>query len=44
MRDRGELMLAVWYGTQADECFPSAIHAGSTPVDSHLHNYIRGKV
>ncbi|KAG8100048.1 hypothetical protein GUJ93_ZPchr0013g36479 [Zizania palustris] len=43
-RDRGELMLAVWYGTQADECFPSAIHAGSTPVDSHLHNYIRGKV
>ncbi|KAG2645370.1 hypothetical protein PVAP13_2KG421985 [Panicum virgatum] len=44
MRDRGELMLAVWYGTQADECFSSAIHAGSTPVDSHLHNYIRGKV
>jgi len=44
MRDRGELMLAVWFGTQADECFPSAIHAGSTPVDSHLHNYIRGKV
>jgi hypothetical protein len=44
MRDRGELMLAVWYGTQADECFPSAIHAGSTPIDSHLHNYIRGKV
>ncbi|XP_006657700.1 FT-interacting protein 3-like [Oryza brachyantha] len=43
-RDRGELMLAVWYGTQADECFPSSIHAGSTPVDSHLHNYIRGKV
>jgi len=44
VRDRGELMLAVWYGTQADECFPSAIHAGSTPVDSHLHSYIRGKV
>ncbi|KAF7000977.1 hypothetical protein CFC21_016739, partial [Triticum aestivum] len=44
MRDRGELMLAVWYGTQADECFPSAIHAGTTPIDSHLHNYIRGKV
>ncbi|KAG8080568.1 hypothetical protein GUJ93_ZPchr0007g6277 [Zizania palustris] len=43
-RDRGELMLAVWYGTQADECFPSAIHAGSAPVESHLHNYIRGKV
>ncbi|PWZ13394.1 FT-interacting protein 1 [Zea mays] len=44
MRDRGELMLAVWYGTQADECFPSAIHAGSTPVESHLHSHIRGKV
>lgn len=43
-RDKGELMLAVWYGTQADECFPSAIHAGSEPIDSHLHNYIRGKV
>ena len=23
----GEVMLAVWFGTQADECFPLAVHA-----------------
>ncbi|KAI5601489.1 hypothetical protein BDE02_01G094900 [Populus trichocarpa] len=32
---KGELMLAVWIGTQADEAFPDAWHSdAATPVDS----------
>ncbi|XP_020093391.1 FT-interacting protein 1-like isoform X2 [Ananas comosus] len=44
-RIKGELMLAVWIGTQADECFPNALHADSAPVDPILASvHIRGKV
>nr|CAD1835132.1 unnamed protein product [Ananas comosus var. bracteatus] len=42
-RIKGELMLAVWIGTQADECFPNALHADSAPVDPILASvHIRG--
>ncbi|KAJ3680511.1 hypothetical protein LUZ60_016789 [Juncus effusus] len=44
-RISGELMLAVWHGTQADECFPSAIHAEyASTIDTHLNALIKGKV
>ncbi|KAL0912894.1 hypothetical protein M5K25_016308 [Dendrobium thyrsiflorum] len=43
---KGELMLAVWIGTQADECFPIASHTDSTagPTGSLLNSQIRSKV
>ncbi|RRT54014.1 hypothetical protein B296_00022846 [Ensete ventricosum] len=43
---KGELMLAVWYGTQADESFAYATHSDAVPAaDAHtLSNYIRAKV
>ncbi|XP_073112522.1 FT-interacting protein 3 isoform X1 [Elaeis guineensis] len=44
---KGELMLAIWYGTQADECFPYALHSDAIlPPDSaaSLSSHIRGKV
>ncbi|XP_042474380.1 FT-interacting protein 3-like isoform X2 [Zingiber officinale] len=43
---KGELMLAVWLGTQADESFAYATHSDSIPaVDPHtLSNFIRAKV
>lgn len=44
---RGELMLAIWYGTQADECFPYAVHSDAIlPPDSAaaLSSHTRGKV
>ncbi|CAN8321451.1 unnamed protein product [Cochlearia groenlandica] len=42
---RGELMLAVWFGTQADESFPEAWHSDSATVSGNdaLAN-IRSKV
>ncbi|OAY49192.1 FT-interacting protein 3 [Manihot esculenta] len=43
----GELMLAVWYGTQADETFPDAWHSDAvTPSDSPstISAHIRSKV
>ncbi|XVE77114.1 hypothetical protein DITRI_Ditri13aG0036100 [Diplodiscus trichospermus] len=46
-KKKGELMLAVWYGTQADEAFPDAWHSDaialgdSAPIAS---TYIRSKV
>jgi C2 domain len=44
-RTKGEVMLAVWYGTQADEAFPNAHHADSIPIDPSIANtHIRGKV
>ncbi|KAJ4759367.1 C2 calcium/lipid-binding plant phosphoribosyltransferase family protein [Rhynchospora pubera] len=44
-RISGELMLAVWHGTQADECFPNAIHAEEThAVDARINTLIKGKV
>ncbi|KAA8516031.1 hypothetical protein F0562_019210 [Nyssa sinensis] len=44
--DNGELMLAVWFGTQADEAFPDAWHSDAfTPADSSLASeHIRSKV
>ncbi|XP_072957376.1 FT-interacting protein 3-like [Typha angustifolia] len=41
---KGELMLAIWNGTQADECFPYATHADDIPTDSSIQTHIRGKV
>ncbi|KDP28646.1 hypothetical protein JCGZ_14417 [Jatropha curcas] len=46
---KGELMLAVWYGTQADEAFPDAWHSDAvTPTDSSsssaISTHIRSKV
>ncbi|KAE8697577.1 putative Kiwellin [Hibiscus syriacus] len=46
-KKKGELMLAVWYGTQADEAFPEALHSDAfAPGDSTSINssYIRSKV
>nr|CAD1818835.1 unnamed protein product [Ananas comosus var. bracteatus] len=44
-RDVGELMLAVWFGTQADECFPYALHADTAAIDPAAANtHARGKV
>ncbi|KAI4372238.1 hypothetical protein MLD38_010492 [Melastoma candidum] len=47
MKIKGELMLAVWVGTQADEAFPDAWHSdAATPVDSTPNSIslIRSKV
>ncbi|XP_048333862.1 FT-interacting protein 3 [Ziziphus jujuba] len=33
-KKKGELMLAVWYGTQADEAFPDAWHSDAIGADS----------
>lgn len=43
---KGELMLAVWIGTQADEAFPDAWHSdAASPVDgSASSTHIRSKV
>ncbi|CAA2969098.1 FT-interacting 1 [Olea europaea subsp. europaea] len=43
---KGELMVAVWIGTQADEAFPDAWHSdAASPVDSSVTStYIRSKV
>lgn len=46
-KSKGELMLAVWLGTQADEAFPDAWHSDAvTSVDSTPATYahIRSKV
>nr|XP_043633154.1 FT-interacting protein 3-like [Erigeron canadensis] len=39
----GEIMLAVWKGTQADECFPEAWHSDAATIREGVSN-IRGKV
>lgn len=43
---RGELMLAVWIGTQADEAFPDAWHSDAvSPIDGLVGStHIRSKV
>ncbi|CAA7061204.1 unnamed protein product, partial [Microthlaspi erraticum] len=41
---RGEIMLAVWMGTQADEAFPEAWHADSASVHGEGVFNIRSKV
>ncbi|XWS35774.1 hypothetical protein CRYUN_Cryun20dG0024700 [Craigia yunnanensis] len=46
-KKKGELMLAVWYGTQADEAFPDAWHSDAiAPGDSTsvASTYIHSKV
>lgn len=46
-KSKGELMLAVWYGTQADEAFPDAWHSDAiTPTDSSsfTSTQVRSKV
>ncbi|XP_044491792.1 FT-interacting protein 3-like [Mangifera indica] len=46
-KTKGELMVAVWYGTQADEAFPDAWHSDAiTPTDSasNVSTHIRSKV
>ena len=40
----GEVMVALWVGTQADECFPLAVHADAAfAVDADLAAHIRCK-
>lgn len=41
---KGELMLAVWMGTQADEAFPNAWHSDAATVPSDGLANIRSKV
>ncbi|KAJ0965064.1 hypothetical protein J5N97_026202 [Dioscorea zingiberensis] len=41
---RGEIMLAVWIGTQADEAFPEAWHADAASVHGEGIYNIRSKV
>lgn len=41
---RGEIMLAVWMGTQADEAFPEAWHSDSASVHGEGVYTIRSKV
>ncbi|KAF5191535.1 Ft-interacting protein [Thalictrum thalictroides] len=41
---KGELMLAVWMGTQADEAFPEAWHSDAAAVSSDGLANIRSKV
>ncbi|XP_075519171.1 LOW QUALITY PROTEIN: multiple C2 domain and transmembrane region protein 7-like [Primulina tabacum] len=45
-KKKGELMLAVWIGTQADEAFPDAWHSDATsPVDGSVSLiHLRSKV
>ncbi|KAJ1409905.1 Phosphoribosyltransferase C-terminal [Sesbania bispinosa] len=43
-RTRGEIMLAVWMGTQADEAFPEAWHSDSASVKGEGVYNIRSKV
>lgn len=46
-KPKGELMLAVWYGTQADEAFPDAWHSDAiSPADgsANVSTHIRSKV
>lgn len=41
---KGELMLAVWMGTQADEAFPDSWHSDAASVGSEAVSNIRSKV
>ncbi|KAJ6686233.1 C2 CALCIUM/LIPID-BINDING PLANT PHOSPHORIBOSYLTRANSFERASE FAMILY PROTEIN [Salix purpurea] len=45
-KSNAELMLAVWYGTQADEAFPDAWHSDAISPDSssNISTLIRSKV
>nr|GMD70768.1 FT-interacting protein 1 [Ipomoea batatas] len=41
---QGEIMLAVWMGTQADEAFPDALHSDAYGVSPHSMAHTRSKV
>lgn len=41
---RGEIMLAVWMGTQADEAFPDAWHSDAATVQGEGVHSVRSKV
>ncbi|EPS65173.1 hypothetical protein M569_09603 [Genlisea aurea] len=41
---RGEVMLAVWFGTQADEAFSEAWHSDAAAPLDHTSSIIRSKV
>ncbi|XP_021819617.1 FT-interacting protein 1-like isoform X1 [Prunus avium] len=45
-RSKGEVMLAVWYGTQADTAFSEAWHSDAVPLNSSLidSTVIRSKI
>ncbi|KAK7274486.1 hypothetical protein RIF29_15578 [Crotalaria pallida] len=46
-KKKGELMLAVWFGTQADEAFPDAWHSDALSpagISSSAYSHIRSKV
>ncbi|ONK70066.1 uncharacterized protein A4U43_C05F29890 [Asparagus officinalis] len=43
-KTKGELMLAVWMGTQADEAFPDAWHSDAATLPSESLAHIRSKV
>lgn len=42
--ERGEIMLAVWMGTQADEAFPDAWHSDAHSISHHNLSNTRSKV
>lgn len=42
--NNGEIMLAVWMGTQADESFPEAWHSDAHDLSQHSLNSTRSKV
>lgn len=42
--NRGEIMLAVWMGTQADEAFPEAWHSDAHDISQHSLSNTRSKV
>ncbi|KOM50774.1 hypothetical protein LR48_Vigan08g160100 [Vigna angularis] len=44
VKAKGELMLAVWMGTQADEAFPDSWHSDAAMVGSEAVANIRSKV
>lgn len=44
-KTKGEIMLAIWFGTQADECFPTAVISDAvTPGGLFLNSEIRSKI
>ncbi|GAB4851562.1 FT-interacting protein 1 [Ancistrocladus abbreviatus] len=43
-KQKGEIMLAVWMGTQADEAFPEALHTDAASVHGEGVYNIRSKV
>ncbi|KAD1781281.1 hypothetical protein R6Q59_010588 [Mikania micrantha] len=44
MKTRGEIMLAIWMGTQADEAFPGAWHSDAHSISPHNLSNTRSNV